>query len=67
MPYCQAQTLFDEAFVRGRRYYFKSNFTRKISDEAIATLVEHFATSPSPLSMLYFQQLGKPLGAVVRR
>jgi hypothetical protein len=48
----------DEAFVRGRRYYFKSNFTRGISDEAIATLVEHFATAPSPLSLLYFQQLG---------
>jgi FAD/FMN-containing dehydrogenase len=57
-PYCKVQTLFDEAFVRGRRYYFKSNFTRNISDEAIATLVERFATAPSPLSLVYFQQLG---------
>jgi FAD binding domain len=37
MPYCKVQTLFDEAFIRGRRYYFKSNFTRSISDAAIAT------------------------------
>jgi hypothetical protein len=58
MPYCKVQTLFDEAFIRGRCYYFKSNFTRSISDAAIATLVEHFVTAPSPLSMLYFQQLG---------
>jgi FAD/FMN-containing dehydrogenase len=63
-PYCKVQTFFDEAFVRGRRYYFKSNFTRNISDEAIATLVERFATAPSPLSMLYFQQLGKAANRV---
>jgi FAD/FMN-containing dehydrogenase len=63
-PYCKVQTLFDEAFVRGRRYYFKSNFTRGISDEAIATLVEHFATAPSPLSLLYFQQLGNAANRV---
>jgi FAD/FMN-containing dehydrogenase len=64
MPYCKAQTLFDEAFVRRRRYYFKSNFTRKISDEAITTLIEHFPTTPSPLSMLYFQQLGNAANQV---
>jgi FAD/FMN-containing dehydrogenase len=64
MPYCKVQTLFDEAFVRGRRYYFKSNFTRGISDEATATLVEHFATAPSPLSLLYFQQLGNTANRV---
>jgi FAD binding domain/Berberine and berberine like len=64
MPYCKVQTLFDEAFIRGRRYYFKSNFTRSISDAAIATLVEHFATAPSRLSMLYFQQLGNSANRV---
>jgi FAD/FMN-containing dehydrogenase len=63
-PYCKVQTFFDEAFVRGRRYYFKSNFTRNISDEAIATLVERFATAPSPLSMVYFQQLGNAANRV---
>ena len=63
-PYCKAQTFFDEAFVRGRRYYFKSNFARNISEEAIATLVKHFATAPSPMSMLYFQQLGKAANRV---
>jgi hypothetical protein len=38
--------------------YFTSNFTRNISDEAIATLVERFAAAPSLLSMVHFQQLG---------
>jgi FAD/FMN-containing dehydrogenase len=63
-PYCKIQTLFDEAFLRGRRYYFKSNFTRRISDEMIDTLVEHFRAAPSPMSMVYFQQLGKAANRV---
>jgi FAD/FMN-containing dehydrogenase len=63
-PYCKVQTLFDGAFVRSRRYYFKSNFTRNISDEAIATLVERFANAPSPLSLVYFQQLGNAANRV---
>jgi hypothetical protein len=63
-PYCKAQTLFDEAFICGRRYCFKSNFTRNISDKAIATLVERFATAPLPLSMANFQQLGNAANRV---
>src|ERR1700730_9407147 len=63
-PYCKIQTLFDEAFVRGRRYYFKSNFTQRISDEMIDTLVEHFRAAPSRMSMVYFQQLGKAANRV---
>jgi FAD/FMN-containing dehydrogenase len=62
--YCKIQTLFDEAFIRGRRYYFKSNFTRRISDDMIDTLVEHFRAAPSPMSMVYFQQLGKAANRV---
>jgi hypothetical protein len=56
--------LFDEAFARGRRYYFKSNFVRSISDEAIATLIEQFAKAPSKLSIVYFQQLGNAVGRI---
>ncbi|HMD63321.1 MAG TPA: FAD-binding oxidoreductase [Stellaceae bacterium] len=63
-PYCKIQTLFDEAFLRGRRYYFKSNFTRRISDEMIDTLVEQFRAAPSPMSMVYFQQLGNAANRV---
>src|SRR5215813_6516574 len=62
--YCQVQTLFDAAFVRGQRYYFKSNFMQRISDGAIDTLVERFPTIPSPLSLVYFQQLGKAANRV---
>jgi hypothetical protein len=44
--------------------YFTSSFTRSISDEAIATLVERFAAAPSPLSMVYLQQLGNAANRV---
>jgi hypothetical protein len=44
--------------------YFTSNFTRNISDEAIATLVERFAAAPSLLSMVHFQQLGNAANRV---
>jgi len=64
MPYRQVQMLFDEAFARGRRYYFKSNFTCSITDEAIATLIEQFANAPSKMSMVYFQQLGNAANRV---
>ena len=37
---------------------------RSISNEAIAVLVEHFASAPSPLSMIYFQQLGNAANRV---
>jgi FAD/FMN-containing dehydrogenase len=64
MAYCQVQTLFDAAFVRGRRYYFKSNFMQRISDGAIDALIERFPTIPSPLSLVYFEQLGKAANRV---
>src|SRR5215510_568297 len=64
MAYCQVQTLFDAAFVRGHRYYFKSNFMQKISDGAIDVLIERFPTIPSPLYLVYFGQLGKAANRV---
>jgi FAD/FMN-containing dehydrogenase len=64
MAYRQVQTLLDAATVRGRRYYTKSNMMRQISDGAIDTLIERFATIPSPLSFVFFQQLGNAANRV---
>lgn len=58
MAYGEVQTLLDAATVRGRRYYIKSSFMRSISEEAIDTLIDRFATVPSPLTLTFFQQLG---------
>jgi hypothetical protein len=64
MAYCQLQTLLDAATARGARYYNKSNFMQRISDGAIDTLVERFPTIPSPLSLVFFQQLGNAANRV---
>jgi FAD/FMN-containing dehydrogenase len=54
----EMQRLLDAASPRGRRYYIKASFVHDISDAAIDTLVAHFASVPSPFSLVAFQQLG---------
>ncbi len=63
-PYAEVQRQLDAASPRGRRYYIKANFVTDISDAAIDLLVEHFATVPSPFSLIAFQQLGGAVGRV---
>jgi FAD/FMN-containing dehydrogenase len=63
MAYTELQTMLDASYPAGRQYYLKAHFLREISDDAIDILIDHFASVPSPLSMLFFQQTG---GAVRR-
>jgi FAD/FMN-containing dehydrogenase len=58
MPYTEMQRLVGSMALSGRQNYVKSSFVTDISDEAIDTLVTHFATVPSPLTVVGFQQLG---------
>jgi FAD binding domain/Berberine and berberine like len=62
-PYTQLQASGDAFFPPGLHYYYKSHFMTEISEEAIEALVSHFATVPSPRSVVAFQQYG---GAVSR-
>jgi len=64
IPYMAVQTMLDEAFPRGRHYYWKGSFVTDISPELITALVEHFATVPSPFSAIAFQQLGNAANRV---
>jgi FAD/FMN-containing dehydrogenase len=63
IPYLQVQSAGDSIFPRGRRYYWKAQFLREISDTAIDTLLEVYATAPSPTSLAVLQQVG---GAISR-
>jgi hypothetical protein len=56
-PYVQMQTLFDEAWPPGRRYYNKSSIFRRLSAEAIEVLLTYAGAMPTPLSAIAFQQL----------
>jgi len=63
IPYLRIQSAGDSIFPRGRRYYWKAQFLREITDEAIDTLLEAYATAPSRASLLVLQQVG---GAIAR-
>lgn len=52
MPYTALQTMFDGLFPPGYQWYWKGDFVREISDEAIKEHVR-FANIPSPLSTMH--------------
>lgn len=62
-PYLEVQTIFDEDYPTGRRYYWKSAYLRDLGDDAIDAIIEHAARRPSPLTTLDIWQLG---GAISR-
>jgi FAD/FMN-containing dehydrogenase len=64
MSYVEAQSMLDLTIPpSGLRSYWKSHFLKEISDQAIDTLIDHFAKVPSPRTAIQFQQFG---GAVSR-
>ena len=46
IPYVQMQTMFDSWFPRGRQSYWKANFLRGLSDEAVEVFSDYAATTP---------------------
>jgi len=56
-PYVQMQTLYDQAWPPGRRYYSKSSIVRRLSDAAVDRFLEYGAALPTPLSAIALQQL----------
>ena len=63
MPYTSLQTASDAAYPSAQQNYWKSHYIDEITDDLIATLIEHAPRMPSPLSSFYFQHLG---GAISR-
>ena len=61
--YLQIQSAGDSLFPRGRRYYWKAQFLREISNGVIDALLEIYPKAPSPSALLVFQQVG---GAIAR-
>jgi FAD/FMN-containing dehydrogenase len=55
--YVQMQSITDETWPAGNLYYWKSSLVRTLGSEAIETLLEHAARKPTPLSVIYMQQL----------
>ena len=55
-PYVQMQTLFDQAWPPGRRYYNKSSIVRRLGDGICEMLVTYARSMPTPLSAIALQQ-----------
>ena len=55
--------MLDSGFPRGALNYWKSNFMKELSDQAIDTLIARFSLCPSPMSALVLEHIH---GAVTR-
>ena len=63
-PYVQMQTLLDEAWPPGRRYYNKSSIVRRFSEGTIDVLLTYAGAMPTPLSAIALQQLHGAAGRI---
>ncbi len=63
LPYTALQGLGESMFPYGRHNYWKSNFIKDISDDAIDTIIAHVKDLPSPFAGVALEQMG---GAVSR-
>jgi hypothetical protein len=64
MPYSAAQTMADILWPPGHHNYWKSSFLKDLSDEAMETIATHFATVPSPQTVVVIDHNGG--GAISR-
>ena len=63
MPYPVMNTLLDDAYPTGSLNYWLSSFTRGLPDGLLDTMVERFASVPSPMSAILLEHFH---GAVTR-
>jgi FAD/FMN-containing dehydrogenase len=64
MPYVEVQTLFDEDYPSGRRYYWKALHLPGLDDRTVERLVEWAGTRPSPRTTLDVWHLGGAMAKV---
>jgi FAD/FMN-containing dehydrogenase len=55
MPYQVMSTILDEGYPKGALNYWRSSFTTGLSDGLIDTMVDRFATVPSPMSAILLE------------
>jgi FAD/FMN-containing dehydrogenase len=64
MPYTAIQAALDSAFEPRHRYYLTGALMADVTDDAIATMVDHYARVPSPASLVVLQQIGNAANRV---
>jgi FAD/FMN-containing dehydrogenase len=63
MAYTALQSMLEAGFPPGLQNYWKSNFLKDLSDDAVAVMVDRFMQMPAPTSALVIEHIG---GAVSR-
>jgi hypothetical protein len=63
MSFLALQTMADEEFPPGRRYYTKSGYCKALDDHTIDIMVQSLSSIPSPMTQIELAYLG---GAVMR-
>ena len=63
MPYVTAQGMFDGLLPKGLQWYWKGDFVKELSDEAIEVHLEHAVKSPTELSLMHLY----PIDGAVHR
>ncbi len=58
MPYSGAQKMADFLWPRGLHSYWKSSFLKSFSDQAIETILAHYATAPSWRTVIVIEHDG---------
>jgi hypothetical protein len=57
MAFVDLQRASDAVYPFGRRHYWKAGFLRRLNTDAIDIVTHFFATRPSPLAIIGFQQM----------
>jgi hypothetical protein len=55
IPYCEQNGLLDASMPRGAFNYWKSQFLTDLTDDAIRTLIEAYASAPSPMCQIVIE------------
>lgn len=64
MPYTALQSLLDGGMAPGIRAYFKAEFLRELSEEAIEKLARQGSSRPGPMVQLLLEPMGGAIGRV---
>ena len=64
VSYLALQTMADDEFPHGRRYYTKSGYFKSLNDTCIGQMVQALATVPSPATQIELAYLGGAAGRV---
>jgi hypothetical protein len=65
LEFAALQTMADEEFPHGRRYYTKSGYCKTLDDSTIDLMVQSLSSIPSPMTQIELAYLGGAAGSTL--